>query len=387
MDFDLTPGQEALRQAIRDTIARFDLAYWLERDQAHEYPHAFFDAVAAGGWLGIAMPEEYGGAGQGIQEAALVLQEVAASGAGLSGCSAIHMNVFGANSIVKHGSEELRARYLPQVIAGMKTAFGVTEPNSGLDTTRMTTRAERRDGGWVVRGHKIWISNAQHAERVLLAARTTPYEEVERKTDGITLFFAPLRRDQVRIREIPKSGRAAVDSNEIWFEGLEVDDADVVGEVGRGFSHLLDSLNPERILVASEAIGMGRAALRLAVQYAKDRVVFGRPIGQNQGIQFPLARCHAQLELAELMVRKAAWLYDNGRPCGAEANMAKLLGAEYGFAAADQAMQTLGGMGYAQEFHVERLWREVKLCRIAPVSPELILAYLGERVLGLPRSY
>ncbi len=388
MDFDLTAAQVALRDEVRRLSRSFEREYWRAKDEDGEFPHEFVAAMAKHGWLGVAMPEAYGGAGLGITEAALVLQEVAASGAGLSGTSAIHMNIFGVNPIVKHGTPAQQAKHLPEIIAGrQKVAFGVTEPDAGLDTTRITTRAERTASGWEITGHKIWISTAQVADVILLLTRTTPYEGVERKTDGMTLFLAPLDRQFVRIREIHKAGRAAVDSNEVWFDHLPVGEDRVVGEVGRGFYHLLDGLNPERVLVAAEAVGIGRAALDAAVGYAKQRVVFGRPIGQNQGVQFPLARCYADLETANLMVFKAAWLYDNGRPCGAEANIAKLLGAEYGFNAADQAMQTLGGMGYAREFDVERLWREVKLCRLAPVSPELILAFVGEKVLGLPRSY
>jgi acyl-CoA dehydrogenase len=388
LNFDLSPAQLEIRGEVRRLARSFSPEYWRDKDDQAEFPNEFFNAMAKDGWLGVAMPEAYGGAGLGITEAAIVLQEIAASGAALSGTSAIHMNIFGVNPIVKHGTTAQKMNDLPKIVAGqLKVAFGVTEPNAGLETTRITTRAERSNGGWEITGHKIWISTAQEADKVLLVTRTSPYEEVEKKTEGITLFFVPLDPDYVRIREIHKCGRAAVDSNEVWFDHLPANDADVVGEIGRGFYHLLDGLNPERILVAAEAIGIGRAALDLAVKYANEREVFGHPIGQNQGIQFPLARCHADLEAANLMVFKAAWLYDNGQPCGAEANIAKLLGAEYGFAAADQAMQTLGGMGYAREYDIERLWREVKLCRLAPVSPELILAYVGEKVLGLPKSY
>jgi acyl-CoA dehydrogenase len=392
MNFDLTDTQAEVRTGIRETMERFASAhgptYWRDHDRAAEFPQEFFTEIAAGGWLGIAMPPEYGGAGLGITEATIVLQEVAGSGAALSGASAIHMNIFGANTIVKHGTDAQRERFLPAIIGGkLKLAFGVTEPNAGLDTTNIETRAVRTEGGWLISGQKVWISTAQVADRILLAARTTPRDEGERRTDGITLFFADIRKPEVRIAEIEKCGRAAVDSNEVWLADLFVADDDVIGGVGRGFYHLLDSLNPERILVASEAVGIGRAALAIATRYANERRVFGRAIGQNQGIQFPLARCYAELELADLMVRKAAWLYDSGRSCGPEANIAKLMGAEAGFHAADQAMQTLGGFGYAKEYEVERLWREVKLCRLAPVSPELILAYLGEKVLGLPRSY
>jgi acyl-CoA dehydrogenase len=388
LNFDLTDTQVELGREVRRLAESFTQEYWQTKDQAAEFPHEFFEVMAKHGWLSVAMPSTYGGAGLGITEAAIVLQEVAASGAGLSGTSAIHMNIFGANPIVKHGSDRQRSQYLPEIAGGrLKMAFGVTEPDAGLETSRISTRAERREDGWEINGQKIWITTAQEADRILLLTRTTPYDEVERKTDGLTLFFVPLDTKYVRIKEIHKCGRAAVDSNEVFFDGLPASDDDVVGEVGRGFYHLLDGLNPERILVAAEAIGIGRASLDIAVQYAKERRVFGRPIGQNQGVQFPLARCYADLEVANLMVFKAAWLYDEGRSSGAEANIAKLLSSEAGFNAADQAMQTLGGMGYAREFNVERLWREVKLTRIAPVSPELIMAFVGEKVLGLPKSY
>lgn len=388
LNFNLTPTQEALRAAIRETVRRFDAGYWRARDRAHEFPWEFFRAMADNGWLGIAMPEAYGGAGLGITEAAIVLHEVAASGAAMSGASAIHMNIWGVNPLVKHGTEAQKRAYLPEIIAGrMQVAFGVTEPDAGLDTTSIRTRAEKKGDRWVINGHKVWISTAQVATKILLLARTTPLDQVRRRTDGLTLFFTDLDRSRIRVAEIDKCGRAAVDSNELWIEDLAVPETDVVGPVDRGFYCLLDGLNPERILIGAEAIGIGRAALERAVQYARERVVFGRPIGQNQGVQFPLARCYAQLELATLMMFKAAWLYDNGQPCGAEANMAKLLGAEYGFAACDQAMQTLGGFGYAREYDVERLWREAKLTRLAPITPELILAYLAEKALGLPKSY
>ncbi|HEY8449515.1 MAG TPA: acyl-CoA dehydrogenase family protein [Bacillota bacterium] len=388
MDFQLNDEQLALQEGIRDLMKNFPDSYWRERDRTGTFPEEFFQAMAEHGYLGIAMPEEYGGAGKGITEAALILEEVAAAGAGMSGASAVHINIFGVNPLVKHGTPEQKRKYLPKIIRGeLKVAFGVTEPDAGLETPRIKTFAERRNGRWVINGTKVWTTTAQVASKVLLIARTTPYEDVEKKTEGMTLFFADLDRRYVDIHEIDKLGRAAVDSNILHISGLEVDDSDVVGEVGKGFYHLLDGLNPERILIAAEAIGTGKAALRKAIAYARERVVFGRPIGQNQGIQFPLADCYADLELAELMMLKAAWKYDSGLPCGAEANMAKLKGAEAGFKAADQALRTFGGYGYAKDYHVERLWREVQLCRIAPVTRELILAYLGHQVLGLPRSY
>ncbi len=388
MDFNWSDEQQSIRQEVRRLVARFDDDYWLEQERRHAFPEEYYQAVAAGGWLGVAMPEDYGGAGLGITEASIVLQEAAASGGCLGACSSIHMNIFGVNPLVVHGSEEQKRRNLPDVIQGRsKVAFGVTEPDVGLNTTHLKTRAVRENGHYRVNGRKIWISTAQVAHKILLLARTTPLEEVSRPTEGLSLFFTDLDRERIEVREIDKAGRAAVDSNELFIDDLMIPEADLVGEEGRGFYYILDGLNPERILTAAEAIGIGRVALDRATRYAKERVVFGRPIGQNQAIQHPLARCWAELEAAELVTFKAAWLYDNDKPCGAEANAAKLLAAEAGFKAADQAMQTLGGMGYAKEFHVERYWRESKLLRMVPVSPELILCYIAERVLGLPKSY
>jgi len=388
MDFQWTPEQQALRDQVRRLCAGFSDDYWHEQDVKHEFPETFYQAVAQGGWLGIAMPEEYGGAGLGVTEAALVLQEIAASGGCAAAASSVHMNIFGVNPLVAHGTPEQKAAQLPGIIHGRtKVAFGVTEPDVGLDTTHLKTRAVREGDRYRVNGRKIWISTAQEAHKILLLARTTPLEEVKRPTDGLSLFFTDLNREAIEIREILKCGRHAVDSNELFIDDLMVPVGDRIGEEGKGFKYILDGLNPERILIAAEAIGVGRVALQHATRYAKERVVFGRPIGQNQAIQHPLAQCWASLEAANLLTFKAAWLYDTGQPCGAEANAAKLLAADAGFAAADRAMQTLGGMGYAQEFHVERYWRESKMYRIAPITPELILSYIAERVLGLPKSY
>ena len=388
MDFDLTEDQEAIRGAVRTLAAKFGDDYWLACDTDHRFPWEFYKAFADAGWLGIAIPEEYGGGGLGISEAALLLEEVAASGAGMNGCSSMHLTVFGINPVVKHGSEELRREVLPRVVAGdLHIAFGVTEPNAGTDTSRIETFARRDGDGYVLRGRKVWTSKALESEKVLILTRTTPLAECARRTDGMTLFLADLDRDHVDIRPIEKMGRNAVDSNELFIDGLPVPVEHRVGEEGKGFQYLLDGLNPERILVAHEAVGIGRAALRRAVAYANERVVFGRPIGMNQGIQFPLAEVLARLDAAELVARKAAWLYDQGRPCAREANTAKLLCAEAGFDAADRAVQTHGGFGYAKEYHVERYFREARLMRIAPISQEMVLNYLGEHVLGLPRSY
>ena len=344
--------------------------------------------MAEGGWIGIAIPEEFGGGGRGIAEAAVVLEEVAASGAAMNGASAIHLSIFGMNPVVKHGSEDLRSRMLPRVATGeLHVAFGVTEPDAGTDTTAITTRAIRDGDHYVVKGQKVWTSKALESEKVLLLVRTTPLEDCARRTDGMTLLLADLQRPEVDIRPIPKAGRNAVASSEVRYDDLPVPVADRIGEEGEGFRYLLDGLNPERILVAAEALGIGRVALRRAVAYAKERVVFGRPIGQNQGIAFPLAEAHARLHAAALAVREAAWRYDQGLPCGEHANLAKWLAADAGWQAADQAVQTHGGFGYASEYDVERYWREMRVMRIAPVSQEMVMNYVAEHVLGLPRSY
>lgn len=388
MDFDLTPEQESIRKHARGLAAKFDDAYWRQCDAEHRFPWEFYQAFADAGWLGICIPPEYGGAGLGISEAAILLEEVAASGAAMNGASALHLTVFGLNPVVRHGSEELKRRVLPEAAAGrLHVAFGITEPDAGSDTPSITTRAIRDGDRFLIRGRKVWTSKALEASKVLLLARTTPLEECERRTDGMTLFLADLDPRYVTIRPIEKLGRNAVDSNEVFYDDLPVDARDVVGEVGRGFYHLLDGLNPERILVAAEALGIGKAALRRATEYARARRVFGRPIGQNQGIQFPLADSYAKLSTVELMVRKAAWLYDHGRPCAAEANMAKYLASEWAFEAADRALQVHGGFGYAKEFDVERYWREVRVMRIAPVTQEMVLNFLAQHELRLPRSY
>ena len=390
MDFTPNADHEAIREGVRRVCADFDDDYWRRCDAEHEFPWDFYRAMAAGGWIGIAIPEEHGGGGRGITEASLVVEEVAASGAAMNGASAIHLSIFGMGPVIHHGSPELQARVLPRVASGdLHVAFGVTEPDAGTDTSRTATRATLDAGGehYLVRGRKVWTTKAPLCEKVLLLVRTTPREEVARPTDGLTLLLADLQRPEVTITPIPKAGRNAVVSCEVAYDDLPVDVADRVGEEGQGFRYLLDGLNPERILIAAEALGTGRAALRRAVAYAGDRVVFDRPIGQNQGIAFPLARNHMELRAAELAVREAAWRYDQGLPCGEAANTAKFLAAEAGYRAADQAVQTLGGMGYAAEYHVERYWREARLMRLAPVSQELVQAYVATHVLGLPRSY
>jgi len=388
VQYSTTEAQQELRAQILKLCADFGDEYWLKIDQEARFPEEFYRAVAAGGWLGIAMPEEFGGAGLGISEATVMMQAVAESGACMSGASAIHMNIFGLNPVVVFGTPAQKQRFLPPLIAGTeKACFGVTEPNTGLNTTELKTRAEKRGDRYVINGQKIWISTAQVADRILLLARTTPLDQVKRKTDGLTLFYTALDRAKVEVRLIHKMGRHGVDSNMLFFDGLEVPEEDRIGAEGQGFRLILHGLNPERILIAGEAVGIGQAALSRAANYARTREVFGRPIGQNQGIQHPLARCWAQLEAAGLLTMKAAALYDAGRECGAEANAAKYLAAEAGFAAAEAAVLTHGGMGYAQEYQVERYFRESMIPRIAPVSRELILSHIAEKVLGLPKSY
>lgn len=387
MDFALTEQQELIRKEVAALARSFPLDYWREHDRRAAYPWEFVRAFAQAGWLGTVVPEAYGGAGLGVTEAAIVLHEICAAGAGTSGCSPIHFYMFPPMPVIKHGSEALKRRVLPAIATGeIVMSFGVTEPNAGTDTSRIQTRAERRGDRYVVNGRKVWNTNARQATHILLLARTAPRDPAK-PFAGMTLFFTRFDRNRIAVREIDKLGRAAVDSNEIFIDGLEVPVEDVVGEEGRGFYHLLDSLNPERVFTGIEAVGIGRAALERAVQYAKERVVFDRPIGQNQAVAHPLALAWAKLESAELLCLKAAWLFDHGRPCGAEANSAKLLAAEAGFEACDVAVQTHGGYGYAKEFHVERLWREVRLYKIAPVSQQMALNYLAEHVLGLPRSY
>ena len=383
-----TEEHDDIREGVRRLCSQFPDAYWRDHDENHEFPHEFYAAMAEGGWIGIAIPEEYGGGGRGITEAAIVLEEVAASGAAMNGCSAIHLSIFGMNPVVKYGTPEMRTKYLPRVATGeLHVAFGVTEPDAGTDTTRITTRATLEGDHYVVRGRKVWMTKASLSDKTLLLARTTPLADVKKRTDGLTLFLADLQNPNVDIRAIPKVGRNAVVSCEVSFDGLEVSVDDRVGEEGNGFSYLLHGLNPERILVAAEAIGIGRVAIERAVAYANSRVVYGHPIGKNQGVAFPLAEAYARVHAAALVVREASLRYDQDLPCGEQANMAKWLAADAAFQAADQAMQTHGGFGFSTEYDVSRYWREARLMRIAPVPQEMIMNYLAEHVLGLPRSY
>ena len=388
MTFSINEDQIAIKQAISKICNNFSAEYWLERDSNGEFPQEFVTEVCEAGWFGIAMPEKYGGSGLGMTEASLMMQTITESGAGYTGASSVHLNLFGLHPIVIFGTEEQKQRMLPPMIRGEDNAcFGVTEPNAGLDTTSLEVRAEKSGDGYLIHGQKIWTSMAQRANKVLLLARTTPKDQVKKKTEGLSLFYTDLNRDYVEIREIEKMGRKAVDSNSVFYDGMPVPQEDLIGDEGKGFHYILHGLNPERILIAAEAVGIGRAALNRAVDYAKDRVVFDRPIGKNQGIAHPLAKNWMELEAANLMVFKAAALYDSGQECGAEANACKYLAAEAGFNACEQAVLTHGGMGYAKEYHVERLMREVMIPRIAPVSREMIFNFISEKVLGLPRSF
>jgi acyl-CoA dehydrogenase len=388
VDFASDQTHEDIRSAVHDLCAKFPDEYWMRHDQSHEFPWEFYNAVAAAGWLGITIPEEYGGGGLGVTEAAIVEQEIAASGAGMNGCSSVHIGIFGFEPLIRYGSEDLKQRFLPRVPTGdLHISFAVTEPDAGTDTTNIGTFARKVDGGYLVSGKKVWITKALEAERFLLLCRTTKRSEVEKKTQGMTLLFAPMDRDRVQIRPIPKMGRNAVDTNELFIDDLFVAEEDRIGAEGEGFRCILSGLNSERVIAANASIGIGRAAIRRATKYANERIVFGRPIGMNQGIQFPLAEALTRLDAADLMCQKAAWMIDNGIPCGREANMAKFLSADAAFHAADVALQTHGGFGFGQEFHVERYFRESRLQRLAPISQEMVLNYIGEHVLGLPRSY
>lgn len=388
MDFSIPEDHRAIRDGVAAVVQRFDDEYWLARDEDGEFPAAFHRAMAEAGWLGITMPTEYGGAGLGVTEAAIMMNEVARHGGGMAAASTVHINLFGPHPIVVVGTAEQKQRWLPRLIEGRdQCCFGFTEPDAGLNTTAIKTFAQKVPGGYVVHGQKVWTSTAQVANKIMLLTRTTKLEDCQRPTDGITIFYTDLDRSKIEVRRIPKMGRKAVDSNAIFIDGLFIPDSDRVGEEGKGFGTILHSLNPERVLIAAEATGIGHDALRRASQYAKERVVFGRPIGMNQGIQHPLAERWMALEAAWTMTMKAAWLYDQHRPCGAEANTAKFLGARAGYEAAERAIFTLGGFGYAKEYHVERLFREVAVTRIAPITEQLILSFIAEKVLDLPKSY
>ncbi len=388
MDFSISDDHKSIRESVRALVRSFGDDYWLAHDDSATFPKEFHRAMADAGWLGITMPTEYGGAGLGVTEAAHMMHEVASHGGGMSATSAVHINLFGPHPIVVFGTDAQKKRWLPRLIEGQdQVAFGFTEADAGLNTTMLKTFARKVPGGYVVNGDKVWTSTAQVANKIMLLTRTTKYEDCKRPTDGITIFYTDLDRSKIAVQLIHKMGRAAVDSNSIQIEDLFIPDEDRIGEEGKGFSYILHSLNPERLLIAAEAVGIGQDALRRATRYAKERVVFGRPIGQNQGIQHPLAENWMELEAAWNMVMKGAWLYDSHQPCGAEANTAKFLGARAGYNAALQAVMTHGGFGYAKEYHVERLLREVTITRIAPVTEQLILSFIAEKVLDLPKSY
>lgn len=389
MDYAPSDDQVAIRDAVHHLMQRFPDEYWAKKDSEKQFPWEFYNAFAEAGFLGMVTPPQYGGSGLGLTEAAIALAEVVgATGGGLSAATAVHVSIFGLTPVVKFGSEAMRRKYLPQVISGdLHVCFGVTEPDAGTDTTRIKTTARRDGDRWLVNGRKVWTSKALESQKCLLLTRTTPIEQCSKKSEGMTLFLVDIQRPEVTIRPIPKMGREAVASCEVFYDDLPIEPSDMVGEEGKGFQYLLDGLNAERILVAWEAVALGRCALRRAVNYANDRKVFGRAIGMNQGVQFPLADSLAKLEAAQAICDKAAWLYDNDLPCGDMANIAKYLATEAGFEACDRAVQTHGGYGYAEEYHVERYFRESRVWRIAPISQNFVLSYISERMLHLPRSF
>ena len=386
MDFAVDPDHELIAEGVRQRCAPFDDEYWSRCDEAHEFPWDFYRAMADDGWVGMAFPAEYGGGGAGITEAAVMMRAIAGTGGAMNACTPLHLTVFGLQPVVKHGNQRLRDTFLPRAVTGdLHVAFGITEPNAGTDTSRIATRAVRDGDVWRISGQKIWTTKALEAEVVLILVRTG--ENPADRFDGLTLFLADMDPAHVTIRPIRKTGRNAVTTCETFYDELPVESWRMVGQEGQGFRHLLAGLNPERIMIAAEAIGIGDAALRRAVSYANERVVFDRPIGANQGLSHPLADAYARLQAAWQMVMMAAWRYDHGMSCGAEANIAKYLAADAGYLAADRAMQTHGGLGYATEYHVERYWREARLMRIAPISQEMSLNYIAQQVMGLPRSY
>lgn len=388
MDYTEDPVYEEIRQAVRQLCSKFDDVYWQQHDDSKEFPWEFYNAVAEAGWLGLTIPEEYGGGGLGVQEVCIVEQEIAASGAGMNGCSAVHIGMFGFESMTRYGSEAMKQKYLPRVVTGeLHVSFAVTEPDAGTDTTNLSTFAKKVDGGYLISGKKVWITKAQEAERMFILARTTPRDQVAKKTDGLTMFFAPMDRAKIEIRPIKKMGRNAIDTNELFIDDLFVSDEDIIGEVDKGFRTIMVGLNAERVIAANAALGIGKAAIRLATDYANNRVVFDRPIGQNQAISHQIAMAQMRIDAAEAVCQKAAWMVDHDLPCGKEANESKYLCSEAGFQAADMAINVLGGYGFAKEYNAERYFREARLTRIAPISQEMVLNYIAEHALGLPRSY
>ena len=387
MNFEQAPELAEIRSAVRELCARFPGEYWraLEPDR---YPDEFVGALTDAGWLAALIPEEYGGAGLSLTAASVILEEINASGCNSGAC---HAQMYTMGTVLRHGSDAQKKRYLPRIASGdlRLQAFGVTEPSVGSDTTSLQTTATRVEGGWSVSGQKLWTSRAEHSDLMLLLARTTPADRVEKRTEGLSTFLVDMKRavrdGTMTIRPIRTLMNHA--TTEIFLDRVLVPDEDLVGEEGRGFRYILDGMNAERVLIAAECIGDGRWFVEKATAYAKERVVFGRPIGANQGVQFPIARAHAQIEAADLVRYKAAWLYEQGLPCGPEANMAKLLAADASWAAANACLDTHGGFGFAEEYDVERKFRETRLYQVAPISTNLILAYVGQHVLGMPRSY
>jgi acyl-CoA dehydrogenase len=388
VDFSSTPDQDAIREAVRDLCARYPDGYWRDLDSRNAYPDEFVKALTSAGWLGALIPAEYGGAGLGIAEAALILEEINASG---GNAASAHAQMYTMGTLLKHGSEAQKKRFLPGIAKGelRLQAFGVTEPEAGSETTRIRTMAQRSGDGYLVNGKKIFISRTLQSDLLLLLARTTPYEELKDKTQGLSVFLVDLKAavaaKKITIR--PIETMLNHHTTELFIDGLQLAATDLVGTEGQGFRHIIDSWNAERILIASESLGDGRWFVERASKYGRERVVFGRAIGANQGVQFPIAQAHAQLAAARLVRDKAAWLFDTGRPSGAEANMAKLLASQAAWAAGNAAMDTYGGYAYAKEFDVERKFRETRLYLTAPVSNNLVLAYIAEHVLGLPKSY
>ncbi|MDG2303535.1 MAG: acyl-CoA/acyl-ACP dehydrogenase [Candidatus Binatia bacterium] len=389
MDFGSNEELDRIDREARRLAENFDDDYWRVHDSQHEFPWEYYDAFAQNGWIGVLVPTEYGGAGLGVQAAGTLLRAVASSGGAMNAASTLHLSIFGMAPVIHHGSDEMKQKYLPPTATGeLHVSFGVTEDDAGTDTSRIRTSAVRDGDRWIVNGKKVWNTKAQQAQKILLLARTTPREEGKRPFDGMTLFLADMDPNHVDIKEIDKLGRNAVNSNEVFIRDLPVSSNDIVGEVGRGFYHILDGINPERIVIAAEAVGIGRRSIECAARYANERIVFDRPIGKNQAVAHPLADSHSELEAADLLWQRAAWAYDNGQPdVGALTNMAKFRAAEAGFRAADRALQTHGGFGYAKEYNIERYWREARLMRLAPISQEMALNYVAEHVLGLPKSY
>ena len=386
MDFDYTETQQDIRAAVARLCAGFGPDYWHQSEEEGSYPERFVAAMTEAGWLAALIPEEFGGAGLGVLDGCLILEEINRSGGNGAAC---HAQMYTMAAVLRHGSPEQKAAYLPRIASGALRlqAFGVTEPDAGSNTLKIKTFARRMNGGYIINGQKIWTSRYQQSHMYLLIARTTPYEEVARKTDGLTLFLVDIAKAGAALRATPIHTMINHHTNQVFIDNLEVSDADRIGEEGRGFYYLLDTLNSERLLVSSEAIGDGKWFVEQAARYAGERVVFERPIGANQGIQFPIARAHMNLQAAELMRNRAATLFDKGEPCGSETSMAKYLATEASWEAAEACMTTFGGFGFASEYHVERKWKEARLFRTAPLSNNLILAQVAQHALGMPRSY